>query len=346
VSGKAPARFGADRRFPAAWEEQALARRGPAFDVIDMVLAFPDWVHRRKERAVIESERRVRWHCSLDFTVPDLGRGRTRWFGRGAVTLVPLDLLSKKPLIGFDCRDGDDRPVPTLTRRQNGIVTQAGMLHWAAAIAHRQGIGLTPQMRQAVCRIVQGDTARQPSRFDLAGEDTELDSAQVAGFMAMLEALAQNFVLVAVIDAAPGDRRIIKYRYERQIVPGRRALAERLGLRPTTIDLPVPMFRECESYHFEAVAPEGTHFSAVRLADLNPSSEHDGEELVRHDLRASSPHVAHLSISRASLSGGREEAPDPDSFTEPSVTLATELDRAGWLRSAGLLPSWSPRSSW
>lgn len=336
-SADVPDEYGEDQRFPAAWETEALFQQHTSFDVIDLVIAFPDWVHRRKERAEIASPSRVQWHCSVDFTIPDLGRPATHWFPGeegDRVLLVPLDVLSKKPLITFDCRDEAGSPVPVLTRNQNGIVAYAAMSHWAESITRIANTSLSAELRGEIRTITQGDEETALSLIDAIAGSPARDRQAVAadvGFMQMLQTLAQSFMLIAVLRGQPGDRRIIKLSYERQLKPPPLPWKEKLALAPTVIGLVVPMFRDCESYHFEAVAPEGTNFTSVRLVD-NPSSG-PLRVLEAKDLRATTPHVAHLSVSRSSLRQDPKK-PDPDTFTEPVVELATQLDRTSWQRSA------------
>lgn len=334
-----PDEYGENQMFPASWEETALASEDTAFDVIDMVVGFPEWVHRRKERAEIASGARVQIHCSLDFTVPRLGRERTRWLNDREIVLVPIDVLEKQPLIAFDCRDGDGSPVPVLSRRQNGIVAEAAMLHWAATITVAADTPLTRTTAERVADITQGKPAeaRALVRELLAGDAPDQRAlADDPGFMAMLTWLAGNFLLVAVVEMQPGDRRIIKYSYEYQWPQLARPLTERLGFKPTMMAVPVQMFRECESYHFEAVAPDGTDFAAVALVDNTPLPDGAFPQAHYENLK-NRPPVAHVSISRTSQQDS-EENPETDAFENPVVILATQLDRDSWLRS-GLLVS-------
>lgn len=334
-----PDEYGVDQQFPSEWEATALASKDSSFDVVDMVLAFPEWVHRRKERAEIASDVRVQMHCSLDFTVPKLGRAPTRWLNGRPVVLVPIDILKKKPLISFDCRDSEGHPLPILTRRQNGIIAEAAMRHWATSIAEDAGVELREDTLKTIADIIQSTSSAGRGLVVELLESESPDQCMLAedsGFVAMLSTLAVNFLLIAVIGSAPGDRRVIKYSYEHQSSQGRPPFFERLGLSPTMLAVPVQMFRDCESYHFEAVAPAGTNFSAVRLIDRAPSAEETYPQLFYEDLRESTPHVAHVSVSRTSLAGDGSNCIDPDSYTDPLVVLATELDRRSWLRS-GLL---------
>lgn len=329
-----PDEYGEDQRFPSAWEEQALNQRDISFDVIDLVLAFPDWVHRRKERAEIQSESHVQWHCSVDFTLPDLGRGPARWLDNQPISLVPMDLLAKRPLVAFDCRDGDGRPVPTLTRRQNGLLANAAMTHWARELSAFEGTEVTPSTEDLIQQVTLGERESAVRAIGHLLQSTAADQALLAadsGYLGTLTLLADNFILIGLTTCAPGERRILKYSYERQLRTTSRSFAERLALRPTILEMPVPMFRDCESYHFEAVAPPGTHFASVVLRDAGSDSS---PAIYRADLSEGSPHVAHASASRTSLRNDPRAHVDPDLAVEPTVSLVTRLERGAWLQSA------------
>jgi hypothetical protein len=153
--------------------------------------------------------------------------------------------------------------------------------------------------------------------------------------------LARNFLLIALLPATPGARRLLKFAYEesitgRLVAPGEpprrwqaRAL-ESFGLVPTTIELPVPSFMDCESFHFEATAPPGIELVDIVLGDEDPERRSAGGWSVGYRrVLETSPHRAHLATSRTS-----NTEPSPDDFLDPHISVRLRVERHGWLRAS------------
>src|SRR5213080_505470 len=76
------------------------------------------WIHRRVDSLAITEQLMIRWRISIDFTIPDARPFETS-DGR-KLYYLPVSILAKwPPVMRFDLRDEDDRPLPLLTRRKN-----------------------------------------------------------------------------------------------------------------------------------------------------------------------------------------------------------------------------------
>src|SRR3954471_18788281 len=115
-------------------ELQRLRARSGALGVLDLVFSTPDWVHRRSEQVTFLTATHLRRRTTLDLTVPNPCPATVAWFDGNPTCLLPIDVLAKSPLTGFDLRDEDDRPVPILSRRQNGEVAWRGMVAYAEEV--------------------------------------------------------------------------------------------------------------------------------------------------------------------------------------------------------------------
>jgi hypothetical protein len=330
---------------PFEWEDGALSGE-VAQAVLGMLIEFNEWVHRRKEQAIVSGETHLSWRSSVDFTVPRQADLQFRWMDENPVILVPIDVLAKAPLMAFDLRDEWNNPVPTLTRRQNSLIAYAGLKAWAEGLLLDAERAVSPGLNERLERVV--DSAPQDAlRLVAELQDSEDPDDQVIAadeaFLSVLQWLAGGFILIGVLCGGAGDRRILKYTYEQSLRSGSdleqrtkwEVALERLGWSDTKVSLPVPMFRDCESFHFEAIPPDGTHFVDIALADLSrrlPGGQVDPNWTLGYQhLGTSTSHVAHLSVSRTSL---RDDPADPDEFLDPAVVFSLRIDRTGWLRSA------------
>lgn len=338
--------------FPYEWEGQALANQELVLSVLDLLVRYPEWVHRRKEQAEIVSEIEMQWSSSVDFTLPDLPAASIPWMEGRTVALVPIDALVKEPLVGFDLRDETGAPVPMLTRRQNAILADAAMAEWATALAGLNSADeLPPELRETLRQIVQEPTevGEELIAAGLPGAGVLQERLlEHAGFMFILGLLSKCFMLIAVLEARPGERRIVKYKYRRQGPwPGPRRTwwgltRERFGFQPTTLFVGVPALPDCESFHFEATAPPGTQFVQTALVDAahrDAAGRVDPEWTQGLDDQAGGPHRSHVSTSFTSLVHDPDEAPTPAEYLDPTIVLSVRLDRSVWLRSA-MLASW------
>lgn len=327
-------------------ELELLGAPSVALGVLDMILSAHEWVHRRVEQLEIDSSTHALRRVSLDLTVPASHSSRIVWFDGDSHALIPLDVLAKRHLQHFSVSDGYNHPIPTLTRRQNGHVTWQGLV--ALAVSTLSEIpGQCPDWVQPLLRnIAQGDPTEAACALNELKQRSLVDPIAAKlwedpGLQTAMQMLEGNFVLIAMTNTAPGTRVILKYEHEISLTSSeddRRRSAERwseaLGWEPTTLEIPVPSFTDCESFHFEATAPDGIELLDIVLGDESRSDNDTVDPewtLGYRQLRHESAHRAHLSTSRTA---------DPDAhqqeFREPRVSVRLRVQRDGWLRSSAL----------
>lgn len=317
--------------------------------ILNMVFSTPEWVHRRVEQVELVTATHYRRRVSLDFTSPELPITDIPWLGERRMTLVPVDILAKRSLQTFSIVDADGRALSVLTRRQNGAVAFGALRAFAAEILNSAGHDqLTDDLVASCRRIAQGtvDDATEAIRELRESADTDEPSGvlvQDDGFITCAEMLAANFLLIAMIPVSPGARQILKFSHEESMTSPvderskRQQLLESIGWSPTTFELSVPSFADCETYHFEVSAPEGIELIDVVLGDehrsrRNPQGEVDEQWALGYTrVLETSPHRAHLSTSRTSDGSAKH-----DEFLSPSVSVRLRVERDGWLRSSAL----------
>jgi hypothetical protein len=123
------------------------------------------WVDRRVEAVALAGERRFRRRMSVDCHVPpdvvdlaaDLGFDRF---------LVPLRVVTKRPLLAFDLRLGDTS-VPLLTRQQSAMAARA-VLH---AAVEQLGHELTIEVVAALDQLATSDHPGGATALRMLGLD-------------------------------------------------------------------------------------------------------------------------------------------------------------------------------
>src|SRR5258708_24298535 len=122
------------------WNQTTYAALGPA--LLDLLLKRRVWVHRRVERIEFIADVRVRRLISVDFTLPvwESYKIATKVLPAG-FAIVPVALLRKSLLRGFDLRDVNGSSLPVLTMRQNQLLGAALIIGRALAVGHERGLG-------------------------------------------------------------------------------------------------------------------------------------------------------------------------------------------------------------
>ena len=333
--------------YAAESELQILGDATVALGVLDMVFSTPEWIHRRTETIAFVTDTHRRRRVSLDLTIPKPCPGKVTWMDGNAVYLVPVDVLSKQALRGFDSEDERGQPFPILTRRQNGEIAWHGMVAYANEVLGQQAHPpLDDQACELLRRVTQepGDVAERYVQLFEAMARRRTDAQLLLdddGFTTAARMLARNFLLIGAVDGVEGARRILKFSYEEphssEDRRGRKQrLAESLGWTPTTIEVRVPGFSDCESYHFESIAPDGIEFVDIVLGDearVSAEGHVDPKWAVGYSrLVGESPHRAHLAVSRTANS-----STSPDEFIQPTINLTLQIARTGWLRAAAMM---------
>jgi len=324
-------------------ELKRLGDEDVALAVLDMVFSTPDWVHRRGETIVFVTDIQLRRHVTLDLTVPNPCPASVDWFDGDPRRLIPVDILAKGSMVNFDCADEDGRPFPILSRRQNGEIAWRAMVGYANDVLRQAGLPNLPPTGVELLRQVTQEPPAAALEAYKTGESLRPDDRQAAalfadpGFAASAWMLAHNFLLIGAVDARPGERRILKHSFQEPRPSNDRRdrkdqFLEAFGWEPTTIEVNVPAFSDCESYHFEAVAPDGIEFVDIVLGDEDRVVD-DGYDptwaLGYRRVISESPDRAHLAVSRTS-----DSAATQDQFLLPRVSIRLQVARAGWFSSA------------
>ena len=317
-------------------QTEALAARGRRDAAILWLLRNPhDWIHRRIETCAFVDDRWSRRRVSLDFTVP------TKLSG-AYLDCVPLALLGKRPLRGFDLRAADGSALSALTTQENIAVALRALTTLAELV-------LGVQLREEVVENLQAIVAPQ-KRATLgalnlmyratvgpggdAAEDQRRELMRSREFESLANELAQNFILLTPRSGAIGERQIIKYSFEDPLRRSRRPghwPAERLGLIGARLALDLPAAKSAGSFHCEIEAPPDLEITRARI---------NRDAVYRADLKGLSFSQRRISRRRALVFNRSLEARDGGGITRAHLRLPrTDLPIGArpraivWLRS-------------
>jgi hypothetical protein len=256
------------------WPRDALAAAlggdVPGLETVRMLIAHPQWVHRRVDTLEYRDDTTFRRQQSVHFTVP--AAAPEIRVGEARFRLIPLTTLRKETLVNFDCRDESGAALPVLTRKHQGLLTVRGMVGWAEAIlAESRGEALDPEMAAAIAALVTCDVA--PDELERAAL---LDNVPQGGllrddpfFSLVLDRLTDQFVLLTLVADVPGTQRVVKLSYEElgglAAVPWPRAPLAALAWIPRHAASAAEGVFGAESYHFEADLPAGVDVPVASL---------------------------------------------------------------------------------
>lgn len=262
--------YGGDRPLVAVAGDSGFALRDTA-----------RWLHRRVERISHTERLMIRRRVSVDFTIPPgLPPFRTGEAGPNApnIYFVPVALLRKwPPLMEFDLRAEDGRPIPLLTSHKNREVDAAALVDLAPAGNERDC--MEPLLKNvAESDPVGAEKALQAVGTFLAGKWASLSLVDQRGWARTVRvagSLVRNSILWVRVEAAPGDRQLIKFAYmepaPRELFLHRRILAA-FSWAPRRAWYELPNLGERASYHLEIEAPPDLAIYSARLelSDLPP----------------------------------------------------------------------------
>ncbi|MDQ3916007.1 MAG: hypothetical protein M3323_11905 [Actinomycetota bacterium] len=241
-------------------------------DVALLLAHIPTWTIRRVEKIRFVDDRTVRRQVSVDFTLP-LDEPLSDRYENSY--LIPLGLLRKAPLVGFDLRDEAGTAVPVLSRRENSLIA------WSAAVAMGQRIlGHPPAdaLSNVIRDIVSSDPAAALAALDSmrASEDPDFRALiSTPAFTELLDDLAKNFLLLTPVPFHRGRRRIMKFSYLEAVHLETFTLAQRLGLESAPIKFALPAVDDAESFHLEVDAPAGMDVFEAQIVEV----DEDGNEV-------------------------------------------------------------------
>ncbi len=247
---------------------------GPPTGTVDRELGYfvlyllqhPDeWIHRRVESIDFVDDITVRRRVSVDFQLPD----RNPSAGAPTPLFIPLTLLQKKPLVGFDLRDENGDTLPLLTH------TQSDWLGWSAlVVAVEMVLDPTPlpdpivgELWEIVHSEAPAATALLPRIFDANRAPGPLRAQLKANTILVnrTRSLAESFILFVPIFVGKWRRRVVKFSYIEELESDKK----RFDWRSTVLDIDVPAVDHTGSYHVETQAPDGIEIVGARLRIQN-----------------------------------------------------------------------------
>jgi hypothetical protein len=277
------------------WTNETYLTIGPA--LLDLVLTRRTWVHRRVDHIEFIDDVRVRRSVSVDFTLP-------RWQKyKDAISvlpsgfcLVPVALPRKGLLRGFDVRDEAGSALPVLTKRQTQRLGILLLIGRAVVVkkekAIREDLDVNTETELAKLVLEDSPSKAGQSYEQLLGAYKKSSSALLRALAtddvlpALMADLAKHFILCAVLRAAPGERRIIKFSYEEYLrlrTPARRLgwisgtnIRGLLGWGPVEFDAQVTV-GVSESSHVEIPTPNELFLERAELLGPFEADEPRGE---------------------------------------------------------------------
>src|SRR5919106_6647158 len=310
----------------ALWPRQALeaALEGEVagLETMRLLLAQPDWVHRRVDALEYRDSTTFRRRQSVHFTVPETAPELA--IGQTTARLIPLTTLRKETLVNFDCRDESGTALPVLTRGQQGLLMVRAMTGWAEGML---GAPLDRDVAADIEALLSAgsggdDDARDHIRNRLrTATDGQRAVLRADGlFPLMLDQFTDQFVLATLVHAPPGTQRIVKFSYEElgdlAPEPWPRAPLAALCWIPRHAASAAESLFSAESYHFEGDMPAGID---VPVAGLWVGATEDDMACVDLDTGG------HLRIALRAAGFERGVA---------EVRWSLRPARRGWLRTA------------
>ena len=203
-----------------------------------------EWVSRRVERVQFNEDRTVARRVGIDFEIPPQAPVYESITHRQR-HLLPLALLKRQTLVGFELRDERDRSVPVLSLRENQQLTESLIAAWAAEalclerpVAGRTEIDARSQsVYQFIHLLVCGEQrdlltvmamtgdrrAQEALKPNVLPVDAALsDYCANRSFGRIVRRFADNWLLFALVTGGGFDRHHIRMRYEEPLTVGYR----------------------------------------------------------------------------------------------------------------------------
>jgi hypothetical protein len=271
---------------------------------------------------------------TVEFQVPEMAPVFRGDDGQ-AYSLVPLSVMRRKTLVNFELRDDNGKPVPLPSLRQNQAITESVLLACADATLERANRRTrasaisNPEVAAFIHEVVSGDqqhlTAAYKSLSDGTAAPAVLNLAGRRMFKAILDRLADNFVLWVMTPAEAPRRRTLKFCCDEPLhlfyrEPGFTGKTYQLGdkLKPwcpivwrsalglatTRIRFPVPAAENTASFHFEIDAPPGVQIADASLLAGRPGEANPSLDYVQGGFPTVGLHVIEVpngSLSRAQV---------------------------------------------
>jgi hypothetical protein len=270
-----------------------------------LLLQSSSWVSHRAEHVSFRDDRSVVRRVTVEYYVPEQAPVFRGDDGQ-TYSLVPLSVMRRKTLVNFEIRDDGGKSVVMPTLRQNQAITESMLLACADATLGRADTADSVGVAEFVHQVISGDQQALSAAYESlrcrTAAPAVLDLAGQRIFRAVLDRLADNFVLWVMIPAgAPRRRKLTfccdepldlhyrepgyeekedKYKLGDRLRAWRpRVWCSALGLTTTRIRFPVPAAENAASFHFEIDAPKGVQIVeasllAGRPKEADPSFDH------------------------------------------------------------------------
>jgi hypothetical protein len=298
-----------------------------------LLLRSSVWVSHRTEHVSFRDDLSMMRQVTVEFHVPEQapvfrGDGQT-------YSLVPLSIMRRKTLLGFELHDKEGRAVVLPSLRHNQAITESMLLACAdATIGWTNGSESTDAVsRREIAAFIHEVVSGTQQRLAAAYAGLETGSAAPAVlslgkqrmFRAVLDRFTDNFVLWVMIPNGGSRQRVLTFSYSESLWPyyrepgfqgnrynlGRRLSPWRpivwcaaLGLTPTRIEFPVPAAESTTSFHFEIDAPKGVRIVEGSLLAGRPNEANPAVDNQRGSFPAIGLHVTEVpygSLSRAQI---------------------------------------------
>ena len=181
------------------------------------------YVKRQVETLQIKSASFGRRRLTLDIQLPpdkDLGKSvgddeYEYW--------VPVTALTKQPRSNIDLCDDNGCAIPLLTRTENIRISLAAVLAGAKELlAERRRTPPTAFLRALLEETVkrdelEGEVPMALARWALEKEGVDLGGEKGEAFADTLRILAGNYAMWVRLQGRPGDRKVVKFRYDTEL---------------------------------------------------------------------------------------------------------------------------------
>lgn len=232
------------------------------------------WIRRRIERFDLIDRRSIGRRVSLEFVLPEQIEGCS--VGE-VLTVIPVALLAKRPLRGFELRTEDGHRLSSLVTQESTTIARSVLLAAARrALSAEPDEAITSDLgaivgnnheltATALSRVLheasdQGATAAVLEQREKLAEDRE--------FRTITMNLASGFLLLTPRCAEAGDRRIWEFTHDDILEDPRpiaREIFAHLGLMPAKLTVPTPAAAWAASFHCEVDAPPDMEIVRARL---------------------------------------------------------------------------------
>jgi hypothetical protein len=310
-----------------------------------------EWVSHRTEHVSFRDDRTVVRRVTVEFYVPlqaPIFRGDDRRIYR----LVPLSVMRRKTLVNFKLRDEEGMSAVLLSLRQNQAITESALLACADIACGQAGDRTNESARKDIANFIHDVVSGEQHVLRRAYESLEnkkappavLELVENQMFKAILDRMADNFVLWVMIPAGAPRRRVLVFSSDEPLSlhyrkPGWKGdkyelgpklkpltptvLLSALGFMPTRIRFPVPAAENTASFHFEIDAPPEVQVVEASLLAGRPNEEKPSFDHVQGGFPTVGLHV--IEVPNGSLS---------------RVQVDLQVVTRGWLTTS-MLSTWA-----